>query len=107
MTDTKFLAQNIINQIGDLYSEAIPSDEWVPVRQASNDVLDAWVTELLEKRALTIAAQVIRQKAKGAEAQYRSRGWVDFMEELAYTVELAEKDFEKNQDDWRYINASN
>lgn len=43
----RFKAMNIVNQIGDLYSEMIPSEDWVRVRQATNDRLDAFVTDIL------------------------------------------------------------
>lgn len=48
-TAEQHLAFNIINQIGDEYSSRIPSDQWVPVRQRTNDMLDSFVVDLLEK----------------------------------------------------------
>lgn len=44
-------ARNIVNQIADFYMAQIPSDEWVKVRQASNDKLDEWVHHLLASKA--------------------------------------------------------
>lgn len=40
-------ARNIVNQIGDLYHERIPSPDWVRVRQETNDEVDAFVTNLI------------------------------------------------------------
>lgn len=41
------VSRNIVNQLADSYMEDIPSDQWVKVRQASNDRLDKFVYELL------------------------------------------------------------
>lgn len=41
------IARNIINQIGDLYYERIPSPDWVKVRQDTNDELDVFVSGLI------------------------------------------------------------
>ena len=46
-TDEMAVARNIVNQIGDLYAERIPSPDWVPVRQATNDELDAFTARLI------------------------------------------------------------
>lgn len=42
------IARNIINQIGDLWAERIPSEDWVKVRQSTNDELDAFAARLIE-----------------------------------------------------------
>ena len=71
--DLKFLARNIINQIGDLWYEQIPSEKWVPVRQATNDQLDIWVAGLLEDAlaAATTERDQERERADRAEARIR------------------------------------
>lgn len=43
------VAQNIINQLADVYAEEIPSDKWVAVRQATNDAADQFVLRLLRE----------------------------------------------------------
>jgi hypothetical protein len=45
--DELAIARNIVNQIGDVYAEHIPSPEWVPVRQQTNDKLDAFAALLI------------------------------------------------------------
>lgn len=45
--DALFTARNIVNQIADHYSEQITSDQWVRVRQESNDMLDEFVLRLI------------------------------------------------------------
>lgn len=67
MTDDLFVARNIINQIGDLWSEKIPSDLWVPVRQATNDELDTFVLKLI-RSAESITPERIE---RAAEAMHR------------------------------------
>jgi len=64
--DVEFLARNIINQIGDLWAEHIPSEQWVPVRQATNDQLDTWVSSLVRA---ALAAE--RERADRADLLYR------------------------------------
>lgn len=54
MDDLEFIAYNIVNQIADYYSERIPSDQWVDVRQASNDELDAFVLGRLKHALATV-----------------------------------------------------
>lgn len=49
MNDIEFKAYNIVNQLADFYSEKIPSDKWLDVRQASNDELDHFVQKLLHE----------------------------------------------------------
>lgn len=44
-----FAAYNIVNQIADVYAELIPSDEWVPVRQRTNDELWAFAEHVINK----------------------------------------------------------
>ena len=46
--DILAVARNIVNQIGDLWAEKIPSEKWVPVRQATNDRLDEFTAGLIE-----------------------------------------------------------
>lgn len=41
------IARNIVNQIGDVYHERIPSPDWVQVRQETNDELDAFTARLI------------------------------------------------------------
>lgn len=45
-------ARNIVNQIADFYMARIPSEQWVEVRQATNDKLDEWVQDLLASKVL-------------------------------------------------------
>jgi len=66
--DLPFLARNIINQIGDLWHERIPSPLWVPVRQATNDQLDRWVTSLLRS---ALGDTVPRMQYDAKETQWR------------------------------------
>lgn len=63
------LARNIVNQIGDLLSERVPSDEWVKARQETNDELDLWVSNLIADR-LQVAREASR--AEGYAAGSRS-----------------------------------
>jgi hypothetical protein len=69
--DPLFLAQNIINQIGDLWHERIPSPLWVPVRQSTNDELDAWVSGLL-REALAVARVSTDAEAKASALEEAS-----------------------------------
>lgn len=43
-------ARNIVNQIGDLFHDRIPSGKWVRVRQETNDQLDAFVAGIIRKQ---------------------------------------------------------
>ena len=61
------VAKNIINQLGDLWSERIPSPEWVPMRQSTNDPLDVFVTELIEKHVAAERAEIERLQVRVAE----------------------------------------
>lgn len=63
--ENEMLARNIINQIGDIYSERIPSDQWVPVRQETNDLLDEFVAGLLASRDEEIRFKVLLHLAGG------------------------------------------
>lgn len=45
--EVKFAAYNIINQLGDLWSDLIPSPDWVAVRQSTNDQADKFVAEII------------------------------------------------------------
>lgn len=47
MPDVLAVARNIVNQLGDLWSERIPSPEWVKVRQETNDRADEFVLRLI------------------------------------------------------------
>jgi hypothetical protein len=47
MPDVLAVARNIVNQLGDLWSERIPSPEWVKVRQETNDLADEFVIRLI------------------------------------------------------------
>ena len=47
-TPLEFLASNIVNQLPDMYTERIPSDKWIEVRQATNDMADEFVLGILE-----------------------------------------------------------
>jgi hypothetical protein len=57
MDDLKFIAYNIVNQLADFYSEKIPSQDWIEVRQASNDQLDTFVFDFLSKEREKLAEQ--------------------------------------------------
>lgn len=43
-------ARNIVNQLADYYSVLIPSEQWVRVRQMSNDRLDTFVQSLIAEK---------------------------------------------------------
>ncbi|MFF7293193.1 hypothetical protein ACFY9N_11745 [Microbacterium sp. NPDC008134] len=61
------VARNIVNQIGDLYAERIPSPDWVPVRQRTNDELDAFVARLIRTLRRTEEAQAASGGADGEQ----------------------------------------
>jgi hypothetical protein len=46
--DGLFEARNIVNQLADLYSERIPSSEWIKVRQSTNDMADQFVLRVMK-----------------------------------------------------------
>lgn len=71
LIDTQFLARNIINQLGDAWAEAIPSERWVPVRQATNDVMDGWVSQMLREAVAAAWAEGYTVAHNG------DRGWPD------------------------------
>jgi hypothetical protein len=71
LIDTMFLARNIINQLGDAWAEAIPSEQWVPVRQATNDVMDGWVSQLIREAVAAAWAEGYTVAHNG------DRGWPD------------------------------
>lgn len=76
--DLEFLARNIINQIGDLWAEHMPSEQWVPVRQATNDQLDTWVSSLV--RAALVAE---RERADQAhDAEVKAQALTEFAQHL-------------------------
>lgn len=81
--DLLFLARNIINQIGDLWHERIPSPLWIPVRQDTNDRLDTWVTSLLRGAlAETVPRAYYDRVIANAEARHR-RAAQDLLEARA------------------------
>lgn len=45
--DVRAIARNIVNQLADTYHERIPHEDWVKVRQETNDMHDDFVTDLL------------------------------------------------------------
>lgn len=47
MNDIEFAARNIVNQLGDLYHERIPSKNWVRVRQQTNDMAESFVAKII------------------------------------------------------------
>ncbi|WP_217181587.1 hypothetical protein [Streptomyces sp. AC495_CC817] len=51
------VARNIINQIGDIYHERIPSPDWVKTRQETNDELDTFVASLIRNAIEAESAQ--------------------------------------------------
>lgn len=51
------IARNIVNQLGDHFSELIPSTAWVSVRQSTNDELDAFVAGLIARRIRELEAE--------------------------------------------------
>lgn len=96
--DIEFLARNIINQIGDLWSEQIPSPLWVPVRQATNDQLDTWISGLLRDALAATSDTVpreeaLRQMREDQERQERAIRIADDLRRernsLALIIELA------------------
>jgi hypothetical protein len=48
-SDIEFAARNIVNQLGDLYYERIPSKHWVRVRQQTNDMAERFVVKIISK----------------------------------------------------------
>jgi hypothetical protein len=57
------VARNIVNQIGDVWHELIPSAEWVRVRQETNDECDKFVASLLAAHAARARAAALRSAA--------------------------------------------
>lgn len=64
------IARNIVNQLGDLWSERIPSEKWVSVRQATNDEADQFVAALISKAREAVEAKA---RAEGWDALYRTQ----------------------------------
>ena len=60
-------ARNIVNQIGDLYSEKIKSKNWIPVRQSTNDELDLFVAKILVSSGSDIRNAAFEEAALIAE----------------------------------------
>jgi hypothetical protein len=61
--DALAVARNIVNQIGDFWAERIPSAEWVPVQQQTNDELDAFAARLIRG----VQAKTLREAAEALE----------------------------------------
>jgi hypothetical protein len=86
------LARNIINQIGDLYYEEIPSDRWVAVRQSTNARLDQFVASLLpvdQSDALADAERRYEHAVEVANSERRKRSLAE--NRLSRAIHVAEQ----------------
>lgn len=69
---TAHRARAIVNFMGDMYAERITSDDWVPVRQATNDAADAAIAHLLREHELEVLdglAKVLGEEYERVTAQ--------------------------------------
>jgi hypothetical protein len=77
--DLRFLAYNIVNQLGDLWHEQIPSDKWVPVRQATNDEADEFVLRILNQAVSAERAKITAALSEGSLVEvifHHGQDWV-------------------------------
>ncbi len=86
----EFLAYNIVNQIADTYYEAIPSEKWVEVRQATNDRLWKWVEGMISRPTASEGIEKTLRQFHGNDVWKDDRGYTWVPQSALVEAVLAE-----------------